>query len=230
MQEVILIVDDDIEIIELMRDFLEMEGYAVLTAENGEAAMRIMNQNRVDCVLLDVMMPGESGFTICRAIREHSDVPVLFLSAREESTDKIRGLGVGGDDYIVKSATPGEIIARIKAVRRRFGKEEFTSLTIGLFKGLSINYSAREVEVNSEKVTLTTKEFDLLALLAKHRNQVFTHDQIIDRIWGEHYGDQHSVRVFIARIRDKIERGSTGHEYIQTVWGTGYKFTGEPLS
>ncbi|MCY8699291.1 response regulator transcription factor [Bacillus spizizenii] len=220
MKETILVVDDDAEIIELMKDFLEIENYNVLTAFNGEQALSIVNKQEVDCILLDVMMPGESGFTICKKVREVKDVPILFLSAKEDPTDKIRGLSVGGDDYIVKTATPGEIVARIKAVRRRSGQQKPGNS----FNGLTIDYLSREVHKHGRKVSLTSKEFDLLSLLSRHPHQVFTHDQIIQLIWGEHYSDPHTVRVFIARIREKIEETPSQPRWILTVWGVGYKF------
>ncbi|MCY7779992.1 response regulator transcription factor [Bacillus haynesii] len=220
MKETILVVDDDAEIIELMKDFLEIENYNVLTAFNGEQALSIVNKQEVDCILLDVMMPGESGFSICKKLRDIKDVPILFLSAKEDPTDKIRGLSVGGDDYIVKTATPGEIVARIKAVRRRSGQQKPGHS----FNGLTIDYLSREVHIHGRKVSLTSKEFDLLSLLSRHPHQVFKHDQIIQFIWGEHYSDPHTVRVFVARIREKIEETPSRPRWILTVWGVGYKF------
>src|SRR4051794_1751854 len=159
----VLVVDDEPEIVELMRDFLEAAGFGVLVAGRGEDAMAVLKQTVVDCVLLDVMMPGMSGFEMLRKMREQWDVPVLILSARQGDSDKIRGLGLGADDYIVKSATPGEVVARIKAVLRRAGRTPTTSSTLD-FGRLVIDVTAREVRVEGQPVPLTPREFELLHL------------------------------------------------------------------
>lgn len=228
MAETILIADDEIEIVDLLRDFLEIDGYQVLTAYNGKEALEIVKAEEVDCILLDIMMPYMDGFTVCRELRKISDVPVLFLSAKQEDVDKIRGLNLGADDYIVKSATPGEIVARIKAVHRRVKahhtKERQENNHIMEFGGLRIDTRAREVWKDDRLITLTFKEYDLLTFLAAHPKQVFTHDQLISKVWGDDYGDSHSVRVFVARIRDKIEDCPARPQWIHTVWGIGYKF------
>jgi DNA-binding response OmpR family regulator len=221
----ILVVDDEEDIVTLMRDFLEADGFRVLTASDGNAALTTLDANTVDCVLLDIMMPGISGFDVLRHIRETSQVPVLFLSAREEDSDKIRGLGLGGDDYIVKSATPGEIVARVKAVLRRIQREAPVPSATLDFGRLTIDPRAREVRVDGDLVTLTAREFDLLEMLAEHPRQVLTRDTIFERLWGP-YGDRHSLTVHIGRLRDKIERDPANPEYIATVWGVGYRFEG----
>lgn len=220
--ETVLLVDDEEEIMELMKDFLEAEGYNVLTASNGLEALSILKKQVVHCVLLDIMMPNQSGFTTCKKIREISDVPILFLTAVQDDTDKIRGLNIGADDYIVKSATPGEIVARIKAVlRRSLLRRNHSTFDYGTLK---INTYTREVFVNGRRVNLTPKEFELLQFLAEHPRQVFSHDQLYQKVWGNELIDEHTIRVFIARLREKIEENPSKPQWIHTVWGVGYKF------
>jgi DNA-binding response OmpR family regulator len=221
------VVDDEPEIVDLMRDFLEADGFRVLTAADGTTALAALGQTPVDCLLLDVMMPGMSGFEACRQIREARDVPILFLSARAGDTDKIRGLGLGADDYVVKSATPGEVIARIKAVLRRYRRGEAPSPNAAVldFGRLVLDVRAQEVRIDGQPIPFTAREFDLLRLLAEHSRQVFTRDQLFERLWGD-IGDRHTVTVHVARIRDKIEPNPARPQYIATVWGVGYRFEG----
>jgi DNA-binding response OmpR family regulator len=222
----VLVADDDETIIELMRDFLEAENFQVETARESHEVLQVLERERVDCLLLDIMMPGMSGFELCRQIREKSDLPILFLSARNADTDKIRGLGLGADDYIVKSATPAEIIARIKAVLRRTqARTAPVQHTVLDFGRLVINITAHEVRVDGQVVSLAAREFAVLRLLAEHPRQVFTRDQIFECCWGE-IGDRHTVAVHIARIREKIEQDPAQPRYITTVWGVGYRFEG----
>ena len=222
----VLVVDDEEDIVALMRDFLEAEGYAVLTAPDGPTALELLERTPVDGVLLDVMMPGPSGFEVLRRIRERHDVPVLFLSARQEDSDKIRGLGLGADDYIVKSATAGEVVARVKAVLRRARRGEPAPRAVLDFGRLVIDVRAHEVRVDGRLVPLTPREFELLQLLAEHPRQVFTREQLYERLWGE-YGDRHTLTVHIGRLREKIEEDPARPRYITTVWGIGYRFEGE---
>lgn len=222
----ILVVDDEADIAELMRDFLEAEGYAVATAHDGQAALQALASQPVACVLLDVMMPGLSGFEVVRRIRERSEVPVIFLSARQEDSDKIRGLGLGADDYVVKSASPGEVVARVKALLRRTRRPAAPQHDLLDFGRLAIDTRAREVRVAGEAVALTAREFDLLHFLASHPRQAFTRDQLFERFWGE-FGDRHSLTVHIGRIREKIEADPANPRYIATVWGVGYRFEGQ---
>ncbi len=223
----VLVVDDEQDILDLMRDFLEASGFRVLIASDGMAALNVIEKSQVDCLLLDLMMPGQSGFDILRRVRETDDVPVLFLSAREDDSDKIRGLGLGADDYIVKSATPSEIVARVNAVLRRYRTGRTPVPALVEFGRVSMDLRAREVRVDGHLVSCTAREFDLLQLFTEHPRQVLTRDQIFERLWGP-YGDRHTLTVHIGRLREKIEPNPAEPEYITTVWGVGYRFEGIP--
>ncbi|GHO45914.1 response regulator transcription factor [Ktedonospora formicarum] len=220
----ILIVDDDSAIAYLLRDFFKAEGFQVLIAPDAEKAHSIIQQQTVDCMILDVMMPGRSGFDLCRQIRETSDLPILFLSAYDSDRERLRGFGLQGDDYIAKSASPSEIVARVKAVLRRSQKETQTK-RIYQFSRLIIDPIAHEVLVDGQTVPFTTREFALLCLLAAHPRQVFTREQLFERFWGE-IGDRQTVTVHIRRIREKIEEDPANPRYILTVRGVGYRFEG----
>ena len=221
----VLVIDDEAEIVDLLRDFLEADGFAVAAASDGAEALIALDRTKVDCVILDVMMPGASGFDVCRRIREASEVPILFLSARDGDSDKIRGLGLGGDDYVVKSATPAEVVARVKAVLRRSRRGEAPPAVLD-YGRLVLDVRAREVRVDGKPVAFTAREFDLLRLLAEHPRQVFTREQLFERFWGE-YGDRHTVTVHVGRIREKIEEDPARPRHVVTVWGVGYRFEGE---
>jgi DNA-binding response OmpR family regulator len=223
----VLVVDDDEDIVALMRDFLEADGHAVLTAADGQAALDLLDTTHVDCVLLDIMMPGISGFSVVRQIRERGDTPVLLLSARQEDSDKIRGLGLGADDYIVKSATPAEVVARVRAVLRRTKKASGApeSEAVLDFGRIVIDVRAHEVSVDGEPVALTSREFELLQLFASHPRQIFPREQLFERLWGE-YGGRHTLTVHISRLREKIEEDPANPRLIVTVWGVGYRFEG----
>src|SRR5918995_5917391 len=230
MGSTVLVVEDEPDIVALLRDFLVDAGFEAVAARDARGALRALESTRVDCVLLDVMLPGDDGFELCRRIRAGSDVPLLFLSARGDDSDKLRGLGLGADDYIVKSATPAEGVARVKAVLRRARRGEAapagandTRLDFGR---LTIDVRAHEVLVDGEPVPFTPREFELLELLAANPRQVFTREQLYERFWGE-YGDRHTLTVHIGRLRDKIERDPAKPRYIVTVWGVGYRFEGE---
>lgn len=220
----VLVVDDEPEIVELMRDFLEADGFQVVTAAQGDEAMALLDRVAIDCVLLDVMLPGMTGFEALRQIRERGDVPVLILSARDGDADKIRGLGLGADDYVVKSATPIEVVARIKAVLRRAGKGEAAASLLD-FGRLVIDLTAREVRVDGHPVPFTPREFDLLRLLAAHPRRAFSRDELFERLWGD-YGDRHTVTVHVARVREKIEEDPSHPCLLVTVRGMGYRFEG----
>ncbi|MEI4804537.1 response regulator transcription factor [Bacillus sp. FJAT-51639] len=223
----ILIVDDEEEIMEMLQDFLEVEGYRVFKATNGEDAKRIFDKIHINMILLDIMMNNESGFSICKKFRAESNVPIIFLSALQNDVDKIRGLNIGADDYIVKSATPGEIIARIKAIERRlnqsFEKQNNKIENEICYKNIRLNIDRREIYINNEMILLTVKEFEILKLFLVNPNQVMTYEQILEKVWGYEQGDNHAVRVYIAKLREKLEK-STNQIKIYTVWGIGYKF------
>ena len=221
----VLVVDDAPEITEILRDYLEADGFAVLTAADGGSALTDLAAHHIDCVVLDVMMPGTSGFEVCRRIRQTSEVPVLFLTARDGDTDKLRGLGLG-DDYIVKTASPAEIVARVKTVLRRVRAPVHPPeiLDFGRFR---LGLLAHEVWVDDQAVPITGREFALLRLLACHPRRVFPREELFERIWGT-YGDQGTVWVHVRRLREKIERDPSRPELITTVRGVGYRFEARP--
>ncbi|MDQ0115173.1 response regulator transcription factor [Paenibacillus harenae] len=221
----ILVVDDDPSIVELLRDFLENDDFHVITACDTSEAWALFQQIPVHCIVLDIMMPGQDGYDLCRRIRKESNVPILFLSARSDDVDKIRGLTLGGDDYIVKSASPGEIVARVKAVLRRSASRQRMDERTLDYGSIKINLSAREVAVEGESVVLTPKEYELLRLFAEHPRQVFSYDQLLERFW-EGVGDKHTIRVHLSRLRDKIEPDPNQPRYLVNVWGIGYRFEG----
>jgi DNA-binding response OmpR family regulator len=217
----VLLVEDEPEIVRLLTDFLAVEGFGVVAAGDVPSAIAALDRNGVDCVLLDVMLPGGSGFDVCRRIRERSDVPVLFLSARGEDNDKLRGLALGADDYIVKSATPAEVVARVKAVLRR--SEAGRSTTRRRFGRLEVDLAAHEVLVDGEPVALTAREFELLTLFVEHPRQMLTREQIFERVWGS-WGDRSAVAIYIRKLRDKLEVDPRRPQLLVTVWGVGYRF------
>ncbi|WP_313804672.1 response regulator transcription factor [Cytobacillus sp.] len=228
MKEVhtILVVDDDKSIVELLRDFLEHEGFDVKTAYDTSQALAVLKQSTIHCIILDIMMPGQNGFELCRQIRMKSNVPILFLSALSEDVDKIRGLALGGDDYIVKTASPGEIVARVKAVLRRSNSQQEFKRKVLDYGRLSLDLSTREVFVEGQPISLTPREYDLLQLFAEHPKYVFSYDQLLGKFW-EGIGDKHTIRVHLSRLREKIEADPNDPQFIVNVWGIGYRFKGE---
>lgn len=225
MYHTILVVDDDQSIVELLRDFLENDQFHVKTACDTEQAWAILQQHSIDCIVLDIMMPGQNGFELCRRIRGDSNVPILFLSARSDDVDKIRGLTLGGDDYIVKTASPGEIVARVKAVLRRTISRQSMERKILDYGRIQLNLTAREVLVEGGKVELTPKEYELLRLFAEHPRQVFSYEQLLAKFW-EGVGDRHTIRVHLSRLREKIESDPNHPQFLINVWGVGYRFEG----
>ena len=228
----VLIVEDDSLIAELERDFLEPNGYIVHIAENGEDALAIMDDMEIDGILLDVMLPGEDGFSLCRKMREKTLAPILFVTARKEELDKIRGLGLGADDYIVKPFSPTELVARLRAhiaIHRRLletvqaGASAEDGITVD---DLLIRPKARQVLLDGKDISLTSKEFDLLYFLVEHPSEVFSKNQLFQQIWSlDPINEPATVTVHINRLRDKLKSAS-GHPYerIETVWGAGYRF------
>ncbi|MUG71960.1 response regulator transcription factor [Paenibacillus validus] len=221
----ILVVDDDQSIVELLRDFLENENFHVITACDTAQAWAVFQQSSIHCIVLDIMMPGQNGFELCRRIRAESNVPILFLSARSDDVDKIRGLTLGGDDYIVKTASPGEIVARVKAVLRRIGTQQTSTVKVLDYGRLKLDLSTRDVFVDGRSVSLTPKEYELLRLFAEHPRQVFTYDQLLTKFW-DGVVDKHTIRVHLSRLREKIEHDPDQPQYLTNVWGVGYRFEG----
>lgn len=222
----ILIVDDEINICELIRLYVEKEGYKSVIATDGGQAVEKFKSVSPDIVLLDIMLPVKDGWQVCREIRAVSDAPIIMLSAKGETFDKVLGLELGADDYIVKPFEPKELIARIKAVLRRsetrVAAEE--SEDVLSFDGLSIGRETYEIYIDDRKIEMPPKEFELLYFLAKNKNKVFTRDQLLDEIWGyEFFGDSRTVDVHIKRVREKIETEGKNWQ-LKTVWGVGYKF------
>ncbi|ANB59970.1 response regulator transcription factor [Anoxybacteroides amylolyticum] len=216
----ILIVDDEEDMRFLVSMYLENSGFSCLQAKDGEEALQLLHTKQVDLMLLDVMMPSVDGFTLCERIRERSDVPIVFLTARGEEWDKVKGFKLGGDDYIVKPFSPGELIARIEAVLRRvFQTKKTDDLSFG---SLFIDEKGRKVVVDGEAILLTLKEFDLLLFLAKHAGKVFTREDLLLRVWGYDYtGNARTVDTHIKTLRIKLKQAGP---FIKTVWGIGYKF------
>lgn len=227
MSNKILIVDDDSEIRKITGIYLENEGYDVLKAENGEQALRLISENAIDLVLLDIMMPGMDGIETCIKIRENNVMPIIFLSAKSEDIDKIQGLASGADDYITKPFNAMELIARVKSQLRRYTKYstlQNSSKNIIEIGNLTINSDTRQVFVKDKEVRLTPKEFDILELLASNKGIVFSIEKIYERVWGEDFfKSDNTVMVHITKIREKIEEDPKKPIYIKTVWGVGYK-------
>ncbi|CAM4316890.1 response regulator transcription factor [Paenibacillus tarimensis] len=221
----ILVVDDDQSIAELLRDFLENDNFRVVIANDTAEAWNLFQLHAVHCIILDIMMPGQNGFDFCRQVRAESGVPILFLSARGDDVDKIRGLTLGGDDYIVKTSSPGEIIARVKAVLRRTGPQQDSRSRVLDYGRIKLDVTTREVFVDGQDISLTPKEYDLLRLFAEHPRQVFTYDQLLAKFW-DGFGDRHTIRVHLSRLREKIELDPEEPRYLTNVWGVGYRFEG----
>src|SRR4051794_16194030 len=215
----VLLVEDEPEIVTIMGDFLRVEGYDVLAAGDAHAALDAIEREPVDCVVLDVMLPGHSGFDVCRALRARSDVAILFLTAREDDSDKLRGLGLGADDYVVKTATPAEVVARVKAVLRRCGTGVGRTLRLGR---VELDLAAHEARVEGAVVHLTAREFAMLRVLAEHPRQVLSRDQLFELVWGD-FGDRSAVPVYVRRLREKLEADPGDPRLIVTVWGVGYR-------
>ncbi|MEH7377742.1 MULTISPECIES: response regulator transcription factor [Bacillaceae] len=223
----ILLIEDDVSISELQRDYLEINHFNVEIQHTGDAGLQLALQNQYDLIILDVMLPGVNGFEICKQIRAVKNIPILFVSAKKDEIDKIRGLGLGADDYITKPFSPSELVARVKAHLERYkrlaGNQAKTN-TI-LVHGISIDKSARKVHMNSEEIPFTTKEFDLFVFLVMHPNQVLSKEQLYENIWGlETAADVSTVTVHIRKIRGKIERDPSHPKFLETVWGAGYRF------
>ena len=224
----ILIIEDEEAIADLERDYLELSGFEVETEQDGTKGLERALAEDFDMYILDLMLPGTDGFEICKQIREVKNTPVLMVSAKKDDIDKIRGLGLGADDYITKPFSPSELVARVKAHLSRYERligSAAEQNDIVEIRGLKIDKTARRVWVNDEEKQFTTKEFDLLTFLAQHPNHVFTKDELFREIWDmESIGDVATVTVHIKKIREKIEINTSNPQYIETIWGVGYRF------
>lgn len=225
----ILIIEDEQSIAELERDYLEIEGFETDIELNGRTGLQRALQGNYAMIILDVMLPEVDGFEICRTIRNNSDVPIIIVSAKKEDIDKIRGLGLGADDYMTKPFSPAELVARIKSHLARYNRlvnqrvdDHNEELKI---KGLVINKNSRRVYLNGQEIQLTNKEFDLLVFLAENPERVLSKEQIFEKIWGmDTWGEITTVAVHIRKIREKMEEDTSNPQYIETVWGVGYRF------
>ena len=224
----ILIVEDEEAIADLEKDYLELSGFDVEIENDGTSGLERALSEEFDMYILDLMLPGTDGFEICKRIREKKNTPILMVSAKKDDIDKIRGLGLGADDYITKPFSPSELVARVKAHLARY--ERLIGSTaqkndIIEIRGIRIDKTARRVWVNEEEKQFTTKEFDLLTFLAENPNHVFTKDELFSKIWDmESIGDIATVTVHIKKIREKIEFNTAKPQYIETIWGVGYRF------
>lgn len=225
----ILIIEDDLSIAELENDYLTMSGFECDIATDGNSGLEKARSGDYALIIVDVMLPGRDGFSICKEIRAESDVPIIFLSAKSDEIDKVRGLGLGADDYMTKPFSPSELVARVKSHIARYEKLTAAAnkakpdvLTIG---GLKIDKNAHRVYVDDNEVAMPVKEYELLLFLAENPNIVFNKERLFDRIWGmDAMGDVSTVTVHIQRIRDKIDKNRSGNKFIETVWGAGYRF------
>lgn len=224
----ILIIEDEESIAELEKDYLELSGFEVEIENEGEAGLAKAMQGDYDLFVLDLMLPGMDGFEICRKVREEKNTPIIMVSAKKEDIDKIRGLGLGADDYITKPFSPSEMVARVKAHLARYERLIGSGMPdneIVEIRGLKIDKTARRVWVNGEERNFTTKEFDLLTFLAQNPNHVYTKEELFCKIWDmESIGDIATVTVHIKKIREKIEFNTAKPQYIETIWGVGYRF------
>lgn len=224
----ILIVEDEVAIAELEKDYLELSGYGVVIENTGDAGLNRALEDDYKLIVLDLMLPNVDGFEICRRIREKKNTPIIMVSAKKDDIDKIRGLGLGADDYMTKPFSPSELVARVKAHLARYdrligsGTKENEMIEI---RGIKIDKTARRVYIDGEEKTFTTKEFDLLTFLAQNPNHVYTKEELFQQIWDmESIGDIATVTVHIKKIREKIEENTSKPQYIETIWGVGYRF------
>lgn len=224
----ILIIEDEEAIADLEKDYLELSGFEVEIANNGDVGLKKAMEEDFDLIILDLMLPGVDGFDICRQVRLEKNTPIIMVSAKKEDIDKIRGLGLGADDYMTKPFSPSELVARVKAHLTRYERLIGTGVQendIVEIRGIKIDKTARRVWVNGEEKTFTTKEFDLLTFLAQNPNHVFTKDELFREIWDmESVGDIATVTVHIKKLREKIEFNTAKPQYIETIWGVGYRF------
>lgn len=224
----ILIIEDEDSIADLEKDYLELSGFDVTIESDGEKGLNAAMVMDWDLVILDLMLPGMDGFEICRRIREEKNMPIIIVSAKKDDIDKIRGLGLGADDYMTKPFSPSELVARVKAHLSRYERLVNSGVTendVVEIRGLKIDKTARRVWINGEEKQFTTKEFDLLTFLASNPDRVFSKEELFKNIWDmDSIGDIATVTVHIKKIREKIEADSSNPQYIETIWGVGYRF------
>ncbi|MCU6696371.1 response regulator transcription factor [Laedolimicola ammoniilytica] len=224
----ILIVEDEEAIADLEKDYLELSGFEVEIASDGTLGLKKALEEEFQLVILDLMLPGVDGFEICRQIREVKNIPIIMVSAKKDDIDKIRGLGLGADDYMTKPFSPSELVARVKAHLNRYERLVSSNVkenSIIEIRGIKIDKTARRVWVNGEEKNFTSREFDLLTFLAENPNHVFTKEELFRKIWDmDSVGDIATVTVHIKKIREKIEVNSAKPQYIETIWGVGYRF------
>lgn len=224
----ILIVEDEVAIAELEKDYLELSGFNVVMQHTGDAGLKAALNEDFNLIILDLMLPNVDGFEICKKVREKKNTPIIMVSAKKEDIDKIRGLGLGADDYMTKPFSPSELVARVKAHLARYERLVGSGVKaneIIEIRGIKIDKTARRVYVNGEEKAFTTKEFDLLTFLAENPNHVFTKEELFNKIWDmESIGDIATVTVHIKKIREKIEFNTSKPQYIETIWGVGYRF------
>ena len=224
---VILMIDDDREVLEINKKYLTGEGFDVSIASSAEQGIRLAKQCSPDCILLDVMMPEIDGFEVCRRLRKESMVPIIMITARGEDYDKIMGLDIGADDYVIKPFSAPEVMARVRAVLRRLGAQEPANAQTLSYANLYINLEKYAVQINGEDVALTKKEIELLWTLAKNSTKVFSRDNLLDSIWGyDYFGDSRTVDSHIKRLRAKLDKYEHPLWEIKTIWGVGYRFEG----
>ncbi len=220
----ILVVDDDVNISELLRLYLEKDGFSVITCENGLKAVELQKNENPDLILLDIMLPGLDGWQVCREVRKTSEVPIIMVTAKGETFDKILGLELGADDYVSKPFDAKEVVARVKAVLRRTANEEKPKSDEVRYDKLVINIANYELIVDGVRIDTPPKELELIYHLASNPNRVYTRDQLLDEVWGfDYYGDSRTVDVHVKRLREKLENISDAWS-LKTVWGVGYKF------
>ena len=224
----ILIVEDEESIADLEKDYLELSGFEVAICNNGDDGLKAALEKDYDLLILDLMLPGTDGFEICKRVREVKNMPIIMVSAKKDDIDKIRGLGLGADDYMTKPFSPSELVARVKAHLSRYERligSNAQKNDIIEIRGIKIDKTARRVWVNGEEKNFTTKEFDLLTFLAQNPNHVFTKEELFKKIWDmDSIGDIATVTVHIKKIREKIEFNTAKPQYIETIWGVGYRF------
>lgn len=222
---IMLIADDNRQITSILEEYAKSEGYDVKIAYDGKTAIEAFNKYSPNIVLLDVMMPLMDGFEVCREIRKHSNVPIIMITARGEDFERIMGLDIGADDYIVKPFSPGEVMARVRAIMRRLTTDDKKSNQIFTIDKLQINMDDYLVTINGSNVSLTKKEIEILWTLATNKNKVFTRDNLLNSLWGyDYYGDNRTVDSHIKRLRSKLDEFEHENWEIKTIWGVGYKF------